>query len=433
MKNRLAVFLGVLLFSAHGQDLLSLDQVVQICLERNYDVVVARNTAKIAEYAAVPGNAGLTPTVTLNGNSNYSISYVDLEFAGDIPPSVIDRARSQGIEGNISMNYALFDGLGTIYSFRQLKNQATIADLEARYAIENTLLQTVVTYYSVARLRQQYDIALANLAISRDRLRRQKAGYDLGSSTRLNVLNAEGDYNSDSVSVLQVRQAWLNERRTLNQLLGFSIDRAYEVDTLVTYAPAIGLDSILNSAMQNNALLLAAAYREQEADLGIKRMQGQRYPRLDLNAQYSYARNQNEAGILLRQENRGFSGGLTLRWVLFDGERISAQIQNARLAYESSQKLRDKTAAGVERDVRNAWGNYQNDRIVLNIERINVATGQLRFERSQEQFARGQITGTEFREAQRNLALARINFNNARYALKLSELELTRLSGWLLQ
>lgn len=433
MKRSWTLLMALLSLGTLAQDRLGLDQVVQICLERNYDVVVARNTAEVAENSAVPGNAGLTPTIALNGNGSYSNNNTNLTFAGDIPPVSQDGAQSQTLGGNVGLNYILFDGLGTIYSYKQLKNSAKIADLEARFTIENTLLQTVVTYYNVARLKQQYDITQSNLDISRDRLRRQEVGYDFGSSTKLNVLNAEVDYNADSVSVLQARQSWLNERRTLNQLLGFEIDTEYEVDTNVVYAPGLALDSMLSSAMQNNALLLAAAYREQGADFDIKRAQGQRYPRLDLNAQYGYTNNQNDAGILLEQENQGFSGGITLRWVLFDGDRISAQVKNAKLAYESSQELREKTNTGVERDVKNAWGNYENDLTVLEIERINVETNQINFERSQEQFARGQITSTQFREAQRNLALARINLNNARYTLKLSELELIRLSGRLLQ
>jgi outer membrane protein len=195
----------------------------------------------------------------------------------------------------------------------------------------------------------------------------------------------------------------------------------------------INVDSLMNSSLQNNALLLAAAYREQGADFDIKRAQGQRYPRLDLNANYGYNGTNNDAGILLQQQNIGLTAGLTLRWVLFDGERIDAQVKNAKLAYESSQELREKTKTGVERDVKNAWGNYENDLTILAIEEINVSTNKVNFERSQEQFTRGQITSTQFREAQRNLALAKINLNDARYTVKLSELELIRLSGRLLQ
>ena len=435
MKNKGTLF-GLLLListSGFGQDLLSLEQVIQVCLEKNYDVAVARNTAEIAENSAVMGNAGLVPTVALNGSANYSVNDTELEFAGDIPPVNVDGAESRGLGANIGLNYTLFDGLGTVYSYKKLKNSAVIGDLEARYTIENALLQAVLTYYNVARLKQQYDISLDNLNISRDRTQRQEVGYEFGSSTKLNVLNAEVDYNSDSVSVLLARQSWLNARRDLNQLLGFEIDTEYDVDTTVSYSLGINLDSIMNSSMANNALLLAAAYREQGADFDIKRTQGQRYPRLDLNASYGYNNTSNDAGILLQQQNIGLTAGLTLRWVLFDGERINAQVKNAQLAYENSQELREKTKTSVERDVKNAWGNYENDLTILSIEEINVATNKINFERSQEQFTRGQITSTQFREAQRNLALAKINLNDARYALKLSELELIRLSGRLLQ
>lgn len=435
MKNKGTLY-GLLLListSGFGQDLLSLEQVIQVCLEKNYDVAVARNTAEIAENSAVMGNAGLVPTVALNGSANYSINNTELEFAGEIPPTNVDAAQSRGVGANIGLNYTLFDGLGTVYSYKKLKNSAVIGDLEARYTIENTLLQAVLTYYNVARLKQQYDISRDNLDISRDRIKRQEVGYEFGSATKLNVLNAEVDYNADSVSVLLARQDWLNARRDLNQLLGFEIDTQYDVDTTVSYSIGISLDSIMNSSLANNALLLAAAYREQGADFDVKRTQGQRYPRLDLNASYGYNNASNDAGILLQQQNIGLAAGLTLRWVLFDGERIDAQVKNAQLAYENSQELREKTKTSVERDVKNAWGNYENDRTVLSIEEINVATNNINFKRSQEQFSLGQITSTQFREAQRNLALAKINLNNARYTLKLSELELIRLSGRLLQ
>ena len=57
---------------------------------------------------------------------------------------------------------------------------------------------------------------------------------------------------------------------------------------------------------------------------------------------------------------------------------------------------------------------------------------QQNFTRSEELFKNGQITGTEFREAQLNLLNAEVQLYLSQVSAKLAEYELMRLSGSLI-
>ena len=415
-----------------AQDTLTLDRAIQMAIDNNPDIGIFRNQRQVAANSAHPGNAGLLPSVQINSSYNYNINDTELEFANNIPPNDIEGAESRAFNASVQANYTLFDGLGTIYTYQQLKNSAVIADVEARMNTENVLLQVISSYYEVARLEDQYSIARENLAISKDRLARAQNGYELGNTSRLNLLNAEVDFNRDSISAVQAFQLYENGIRTLNFVLGVDIDTEYAVSVGDIQPRTFIIDELWRGALENNAMLLSAAYNQQQAELQIKQAKSDRMPVLNLTAGYGYTQNQNDAGILLQQQNLGFNAGLSLQWTIFNGSRTHLQIRNAQIAMETNDLVRKKAELQIERDIKNVYANYENTLRIIELEKLNVQTSELNFERTEEQYRLGRVTNTQYREAQRNLAQSRLNLSNAYYQYKLAEIELLRLSGQLL-
>jgi len=417
---------------AFGQELLTLERALEMALANNPDIGIFRNQKQVAANMAHPGNAGLLPSVQINSSYNYNINDTELEFANNIPPNDIEGAESRAFNAAIQANYTLFDGLGTIYTYQQLKNSAVIADVEARMNTENILLQVISTYYEVARLKDQYTIATENLAISGDRLARAQHGYEMGNTTKLDLLNAEVDFNRDSISAIQAQQLYENGVRSLNFVMGVDIDTEYTVVVGTIEPRVFSIEELWSGALENNAMLLSAAYNQQQAELEVQQAKSDRMPVLNLSAGYGYTQNQNDAGILLQQQNLGFNAGLTLQWTIFNGSRTHIQIRNAQIAMETNDLVRKKAELQIERDIKNVFANYENALRIIELEKLNVETSNLNFERTDEQYRLGRITNTQYREAQRNLIQSRLNLSNAYYQYKLAEIELLRLSGQLL-
>ena len=87
MKKTLSI-LALLLVAIHftnaQEKLLSKDEVVQLALENNFGIRVAKNQVEIADNNASILNSGYLPTLTGNANANYSRDDNTIEFPGQL-------------------------------------------------------------------------------------------------------------------------------------------------------------------------------------------------------------------------------------------------------------------------------------------------------------------------------------------------------------
>ena len=86
----------------------------------------------------------------------------------------------------------------------------------------------------------------------------------------------------------------------------------------------------------------------------------------------------------------------------------------------------------MERNFYNAWSDYKNKLAIYQVQENNIITSKNNFDRTEEKFKLGQVSSIEFRQAQLNLINAELSRNQAKYAAKISELNVLQLSGELL-
>ena len=74
----------LLIFSAaSGQDVIyNLNECIRIGLERNFSLLIARNSETIAKNNYTIGNAGFLPTLDLTGRHNGSVNDIERNFSG---------------------------------------------------------------------------------------------------------------------------------------------------------------------------------------------------------------------------------------------------------------------------------------------------------------------------------------------------------------
>ncbi|MEM7379852.1 MAG: TolC family protein, partial [Bacteroidota bacterium] len=143
------------------EDLLSKESAVELALENNFGIAVAKNQVEIAENNKSILNSGYLPTVTANAGATYNRDDSVIEFPGQVlengeprPDIVIYKAEAQRYNSGLTVNYTLFDGLGRMYNYKSLKEQYELSELQARETIENTVLQLFTVYFEVARLSE---------------------------------------------------------------------------------------------------------------------------------------------------------------------------------------------------------------------------------------------------------------------------------------
>ncbi len=417
-------------FKVSGQDsLLSKQVAVDIALENNYDIRIAEGNVESAENSASIYNSGYLPSVSATGGANYNVNNTTAKYQNGTEQAVRG-AQTYSYNGSVALNYTVFNGLGRRYNFKSLKENFNLTELQSRQVVENSILNLFVVYYEVARLTQNVNSQIETIEISNTRMLRMKYGYEYGQNTQLDVLNAEVDFNNDSITFLNLRQELENVKRDLNVLLGRDVNVIFEVDTTISYMEGLYLEELMDHALNNNVLVLQNQGLLKTAEYDVNISKSVLIPNIGLRATYNYNNRINDPTAFFSQSTSiGPTFNANLSWNIFDGGSTMVRIQNSKIAVLNQQVSIKQTKQVLRRNVNNAWGFYQNSLFVLQAEKKNLQTNQRNFERTLEQQKLGQITSIEFRQAQLNLLNAQLNFNQAKYSAKTAELALLQLSG----
>jgi len=382
------------------------------------------------------------PSLSASAGANYNRDDSNIEFPGQLledgsprPDQELVKAEAQRYNSALNLNYTLFDGMGRYYTYKQLKEQYQLTELQARETIENTLLQLFSVYFEVARLTENKNVLEQALEISLQRITRAEYSFEYGQNTKLDILNAQVDVTNDSINLLNTLQQLENTKRDLNVVLSRDLNSGFEVDTLVQFIPKLQLEELISQAELNNVAILQSERSLTINEYDIKVNKSGYLPNLGLTGTYGWNLNQSAPSAFFpgtNNETWNFGLGASLTWNLFDGGGTSVRVKNAKIAYENQELVQEQIKLQVERDVQNALAIFENRLNIYQIQEQNVITNQNNFERSKEQFQLGRITSIEFRQAQINLLNAQTNKNLAKYDAKLAELQLLQLTGQLL-
>ncbi len=450
MKHRLFYGLIALVYLAFAkadaqqslESLLTREQAVELMLENNYGIKIAKNTQAIAENNTNILNSGYLPS--LQGTAGASIDENDskTDFNGALDQNgsprndiEINNAQTTQYNAGLSINYTLFDGLGRLYNYKRLQEQYQLSQLQARSTIENTTVQLMSVYLEIARLTENVKVFEQSLDVSKRRETRAQYQFDYGQVNKLEVLNARVDINTDSINLLNAQQVLRNTKRDLNLLLNRELEAQFAVDTTIVLQNMLVLDSYLEKVAENNVRMLQAESTLQISDYDIKTTKALMLPRIGLSGSYGWNQSQNPPSAFFPATTRTSANvavGANLTWDIFDGGRTITSLRNTKIAYENEALFKSQLEQEVARDIANAKGDYENALAIYRMQEQNVMTNQSNFERTQERFKLGQVSSIEFRQAQVNLLNAVTVKNLAKYDAKLAEYQLLQLAGQIL-
>ena len=419
-----------IIFSTAGeaQDLLTSQDAAAIAIKNNYGIRLAENNIRIADNNTAKENNGYYPTVDASAGPGLTFGGSTQRFNNEMRAEVRE-AFSWSAGASVNANYTLFDESRRI-QFDQMKEMLNLSNLQLRQTIEATLFEVYTQYYVIAQLSENLRAVEEALTLSRRRRERAQIGYELGQVLQLDVLNAQVDISRDSVNYFNVLQQIENAKRDLEVIMGEQIEGSYSIDPAVDYDITLSKESLLQNALEQNVSLMLSDQNQVINEYELDIIGAINKPRIGANAGMAYNHQSNAPGSFITSStSSNINLGVTLNWNLFDGGQKKVLEQNAKINMETEALTREQLVKELQRDIDNAWGNYQNALFILEVELKSLETNQLNLQRTADLFERGQLTSIEFRQAQLNLLNSETGYNAAKYDAKILELQLLFLSG----
>ena len=179
----IALLLFIILVNvANAQDeLIPLERVIALALEKSYDIRVMQNSATSASIDKKLSVGAFFPVINANGSRVWNNNNQKQELANN---TEVERKgiESNNLSGSVQLSWLLFDGarmFATLERLAQIKEQG---ELNVKDQMINTVAQVINNYYNIVRQKQQLNAIKEQMLVSEERVRLADRRLQVGTS-----------------------------------------------------------------------------------------------------------------------------------------------------------------------------------------------------------------------------------------------------------
>lgn len=434
MKFKLAQYtLAVLFFlgitnQALSQEILTVEDAVKIALENNFDIQIASNNAKIDATNVSLANAGILPNLdAVLTNSNSILDTKQTQSDGSIKE--LNNAKNMNLSYGLALNWTVFDGFKMFAKHEQLKQIEQLGNTELQFTILNKVGTVLETYYQIVQQQQQLKVLDTTLVISQLRLNLAKNRYTIGKASKLEVLNAEVDWNTDNTNLLRQKELYSNTKTALNEILARDLTSEFMVSEEVVIDKSLQFADLKTKVSSQNPQLQMQLLNKRIAELSLKQIKGDRYPTIGLTSGYNFTRSESSLGFVSQSTGNGLVYGVNARMNIFNGSLQNRNEKVAKINVENAGIYVEQQKMQLESQLLSAYTTYLTNIQLTELEDKNEKIAEQNLDITLEKFKIGTITTVEFRTAQLNYVNAKFRNNSAQFQAKISEIALKELAG----
>ncbi len=413
---------------AQRAPLLTLEDAVSIALKNNYNIRLAKNNTTMAAGNVTLGNAGYLPLVGASISTSSSVLNIK-QTRSDGTINNLNKLHNSSLSYGPNINWTIFDGFAMFANYDQLKQLNKLGQVQERDTIQSTLAAVISTYYNLVYQNQEIISLKGAIDISNTQLRYASDKYNVGRASKLDVLNAQVNFNTDTANLLSQVQQFKTTKISLNQLLVRKLDEDFSVPDTIQIQNQLVLNDIINQAQTANPAILSSQINKRLTEISLRQVRAGRYPVMGVNSGYVFSNSKTPAGFTRTQDTKGLNYGLTASVNIFDGFNQARRERVAKLQINSADIRVNRTRQQVEAQINSLYINYLFGLDLIRLEQSNVEIAKKNLDISLEKYRLGNITPLEVREAQRNYLDAQTRFFNDQYQTKLAEVSLKEITG----
>ena len=363
----------------------------------------------------------------------------------DNPASFINGTFFNGAAtAGLRASYTLFNGYRVRFAKRGLTQTTGLAEAQVRQLIETSVFEVAEAYYGAQLAAATRRLSARILDVSRDRITLAELRRAYGQAQAGELLQARTAYFTDSIALRRagvdvdnaIRRVYLALDAPAERFAGRPIG-----DTLV-YEPRDWDATDVAAAIDSSATLDLLRRQRQFALTQTELARTALQPVVNVSAGLSHTR----TGLRFLGELPamgppdefvfGSSGnanvGLTAAYTLFDGGLRRREVANAITQERIAEVTLRNTRQDASLQARSLLASYRNQRDLLDLQTALIANAEANLAIADERLRAGSINSFDYREVQLAYFRAVQGRLQAVHDILLTDLNLRRLTGRLL-
>jgi outer membrane protein TolC len=405
---------------------LTLEQCIQVGLEKSTNMRNARLNLAIQELRVKTARADYFPRIFSNGVYDFS-DRVDFGF------------EPENYNLGLSGQYTIWDNGQREGGFAQAKESLSGTVNRNERIKQSLILQITEAYYDVLQYQALVEVSEQNLARAQENTQRTKDFVEAGSLIPADVATAEVREGNNRFAQLNNNNSLQISKARLPRLLGLDPGALITVAADASYQLyqqrgtieriEISVEEAIQIALDNRPEFkeTQAQLKSQEWSLTLAKLQ--RWPRLNADVDY----NVNVDDYLRERENfsefRSWSAGVSLNFTLFDGGVLGNRVRELTMQLEQARENASDLERSVALEVRQSYLNLKRGETAVDIARTLVTNARLSLEVIQGRFDVDKAILLELLDAQTSYAQALTDEVNTFYDYKIAQTRLQNAIG----
>lgn len=427
-KSLLAVLIGTLLAtSASADDLL---QLYREARQKDPTLASAKSAWQAAQEKIPQAQAGLLPTVSVAGNSSYTIP------DSTVQPVVSSFTKATQVNSNLALN-ASVSASQPLY---RRQNLVVLDQAKVQVAQSTYVLQTVDQDLAVRLAQAYFDVLLAQdtltlvgaqKAATAESLAQAKRNFEVGTATITDTNEAQARY--DQIVAQEI--ATLNDieikRRAIEVIIGRQTPALKPLapkPVLETPAPN-NLDAWSAKAEQGNLSILVASSTLDIANLEVDRNRAARDPVVDLTASYGHGEAFGLSSAYASSSVRQGIVGIQVSMPLYTGGLIDSRVRESLANQDKARQDLELARRSAAQSARTSFLNVSNGIAQVKALEQAVVSAEVALASSKLGMEVGVRTNVDVLNALQQVFSARRDLASARYAVITNTLRLKAAAG----
>ncbi|MBT8221366.1 MAG: TolC family protein [Bacteroidia bacterium] len=420
-----------------GQQSLSLEEALEIGISNSIDVEIAKINQRIATNNNTLKAAGQHPTITASlTNSNVLLSQNNpASFIGDA------RILSNSIDGNVDVAVSIYDGNRIQINKSIFELQQALSNLGVDQSIEQVILNVLSAYYQAQIQKEQLQTFDEVLKLSEDRIEYQEIRKEFGQSGTFDLLQSQDALLNDSTNYLVTLNNYKTAIRSLKLAMGdIDSETDYDVSDPLDFDPKIYRENeLVSRSADRNFTLQSLKVNEKIAISQINFQKSFRKPTLSLNGGVNLGLVGTDLSGSIPGTNEPFTYtlgnsygpyvNLAARYTISDGGNINRSVENAELEARIAQLDIQNQKRNLTIQVQNALAEYNNQLNLIALAENLLDNARNNLQIAEERFKAAQINSFDYRSIQLSYINANLTRLSAIFNLKMSGMEIERLTG----
>src|SRR5260221_1869219 len=305
MNNKFcsAFLFSIFLFAfSFAQPAITVEEVVQLAIQKNYHILVAQATVATQftdqrfMYGAFLPTLNLTGSYLKNNNSIVNQAF-PINYNTGLPQDGSAK-NFQGISFNTNPSlfatWTIFDGTKMFATRKRLMQLADWGETNIRNQVMNTVAATMTNFYNIVRQQKQLNAIEEVMAVTLERVKLAERKLEVGTGAKPELLQAKVDLNAQRVLVVQQEILIQQIKDQMNGQLGFGLPDQYNIADTIPINMNLKFDEIVSGIENSNQTELVAKKNLEIATTAIRENQAGRYPVIQLLGAYNLNRTENK-------------------------------------------------------------------------------------------------------------------------------------------